>query len=212
MFRHFLFQREDHRCGGGRHDARGERGGGPWGHRGRWGGRGEGWGGHGPGFGGPFGRGGGRERMFDGGELQLVILNLLAEQPSYGYQIIKTLEERMAGGYVPSAGVIYPTLTLLEEEGFATVISAEGGRKTYAVTDAGKAHLEEQKQRLHEVSERLKQAGKGFARGRSPELMEAFVRLRNAVAAKVSREGLTAEQTKKIAEAINAAARTIDEL
>ena len=75
-----------------------------------------GFGGRGPerGFGGRggFGRGfgEGRGRMFDAGDIKLVILKLLSEQPSYGYQLIKTLEEQLAGGYTPSAGVIYPTL------------------------------------------------------------------------------------------------------
>ena len=66
-----------------------------------------------------FGRGG--ERLFDAGDVRLVVLKLLSEQPSYGYQLIKTMEQRLGGGYTPSAGVIYPTLTMLEEEGLASV-------------------------------------------------------------------------------------------
>src|ERR1700675_3700811 len=120
-------------------EKRNERGGG-WGrswdfhhgeerHRGRHGG-----------FGGPmghdrgFGGGGGRERHFDNGELRFVILQLIADKPSYGYEIIKAIEERLSGAYAPSPGVVYPTLTLLEEEGYATVSSAEGGKKLYTVT------------------------------------------------------------------------------
>src|SRR5579871_463016 len=82
--------------------------------------------------GGPFDRGfgGGRERMFDAGEIKLVVLKLLSEQPSYGYQLMKTMEERLAGGYTPSAGVIYPTLTMLEEEGL-TSAAAQDGKKVY---------------------------------------------------------------------------------
>ncbi len=64
--------------------------------------------------------GGGREgRMFDGGELRLVILALIAEKPRHGYEIIKELGERVGGDYSPSPGVVYPTLTLLEEMGYA---------------------------------------------------------------------------------------------
>src|SRR6202034_3548073 len=83
-----------------------------------------GWGGRGEGF--ERGFGGGRERFFDNGHLRLVILQLIAEKPSYGYEIIKTLEERLSGAYAPSPGVVYPTLTMLEEEGYATVSSTEG--------------------------------------------------------------------------------------
>ncbi len=154
---------------------------------------------------------GGRERFFDAGDIKLVILKLLSEQPSYGYQLIKTMEERLAGGYTPSAGVIYPTLTMLEEEGLATA-SAENNRKVYSVTPEGLEYLQAHKRQVDELVERLEEAGKSFERGRSPEIRKAFMNLRSAVIARVSRERVAAEQIRKIAEAINAAAKAIDEL
>ena len=172
--------------------------------------------------GGPMGFGGGpgargfgggsRERVFDSGELKLVILNQLAAKPSYGYEIIKAIEERLAGGYAPSPGVVYPTLTLLEEEGLTTPSANESGKKIYTVTEAGSAYLKENQRRLQEVLDRLIQTGEAFGRGRSPLIMRAFMNLRGAVKAKVSRHTLTPEQLKKIAEAIDQAARTIDEV
>jgi DNA-binding PadR family transcriptional regulator len=155
--------------------------------------------------------GGGRERLFDAGDLKLVTLKLLSEQPSYGYQLIKTMEERLAGGYTPSAGVIYPTLTLLEEEGLAAS-TVENNKKVYSVTPEGTKFLEENKQRVEGLFARLEEAGRGFERGRSPELMKAFQNLRGAVLARVTRGNATPEQIAKIAEAINAAATAIDEL
>ena len=155
--------------------------------------------------------GGGRERLFDAGDLKLVILKLLSEQPSYGYQLMKTMEQRLAGGYMPSAGVIYPTLTMLEEEGLASS-SAENNKKVYSVTTEGRGYLEENKARVDALFDRLEEAGKGFQRGRSPEIMRAFYNLRGAVVARVSRESVTPEQIQKIADAINAAAKAIDEL
>lgn len=157
-----------------------------------------------------FGGGGGRGRMFDAGDLKLVVLKLLSEQPSYGYQLIKTMEQRLAGGYTPSAGVIYPTLTLLEEEGL-TAASTENNKKVYSVTAEGLQYLESNKRRIEEIFSRLDEAGRGFERGRSPELIRAFENLRGAVAARVSRGNLTAEQIRKIVDAVNAAAKTIDE-
>ncbi len=157
------------------------------------------------------GWGGGRERMFDAGDVKLVILKLLSEQPSYGYQLIKTMEERLAGGYTPSAGVIYPTLTLLEEEGLASA-NVESNRKVYSVTPEGLEYLESNKRQVEELFARLEEAGRGFQRGRSPEIMKAFHNLRGAVVARVSRESVTAEQIRKISEAINTAAKAIDEL
>jgi len=160
------------------------------------------------GFGRGFGEG--RGRLFDAGDVKLVILKLLAEQPSYGYQLIKTMEQRLSGGYAPSPGVIYPTLTLLEEEGLATA-SSENGKKIYTVTQDGLEFLEVNKERIDELFARLEETGRGFERGRSPEIMKAFMNLRGAVGARVSRE-LKPEQIRKITEAINAAARAIDEL
>src|SRR5580658_6880521 len=172
-----------------------------------------GFGGRGPGgFGGfapALGRG--RGRMFDAGDLKLVVLKLLSEQPSYGYQLIKTMEQRLAGGYTPSAGVIYPTLTLLEEEGL-TAASTENNKKVYSVTAEGIQYLESNKRRIEEIFSRLDEAGRGFERGRSPELIRAFENLRGAVAARVSRGSLTEEQIRKIADAVNAAAKAIDEI
>jgi DNA-binding PadR family transcriptional regulator len=149
--------------------------------------------------------------MFDGGEIKLVILKLLVEQPSYGYQLIKTMEERLAGGYTPSAGVIYPTLTMLEEEGLATS-STENSKKVYSVTADGIAFLEENKERVGELFMRLEETGRGFERGRSPGIMKAFMNLRGAVMARVTRESIKPEQILKITAAINAAAKAIDEL
>lgn len=183
---------------------------------------GHGFGGHGRGgpeggFGGR-GRGGfdrgfgeGRGRLFDAGDVKLVILKLLSEQPSYGYQLIKTMEQRLSGGYAPSAGVIYPTLTMLEEEDLA-ISSAENNKKVYSLTPEGRAYLDANRTQVGELFARLEEAGRSFERGRSPEIMKAFMNLRGAVMARVSRESVKPEQIKKITDAINTAAKTIDEL
>jgi DNA-binding PadR family transcriptional regulator len=170
------------------------------------------WGERGERFGGFGGFGGGRERFFDNGQLRLVILNLIAEKPSYGYEIIKAIEERLSGGYAPSPGVIYPTLTLLEEEGLATVTSTEGGKKMFAATEEGKAHLKANQVALKAILGRMQEAGRMFGRGRSPQIMRAIMNLRFALRMRMERGNLTAEQVSKIAEAIDAAARTVDEV
>ncbi|MGA2851961.1 MAG: PadR family transcriptional regulator [Terracidiphilus sp.] len=187
-----------------------EHGGFGHGFRHRHGGPERGFGGRGPGgFGRGFGEG--RGRLFDAGDVKLVILRLLAEQPSYGYQLIKTMEQRLAGGYTPSPGVIYPTLTMLEEEGLASSVT-ENNKKIYSLTPEGNEFLESNKERIGELFERLEETGRGFERGRSPEIMKAFMNLRSAVMARVSRESTKPEQISKITEAINAAAKAIDEL
>ncbi len=105
--------------------------------------------------GGPW-RGG---RMFEQGGLKFVILRLLDEKPRHGYEIIKELEERSGGRYTPSPGTVYPTLTMLEEMGFASAAVEEGGKKVYSITDAGRAHLAENKGAVDEVIDRLAQVG-----------------------------------------------------
>jgi DNA-binding PadR family transcriptional regulator len=154
---------------------------------------------------------GGRERFLDPGDLQLIILQLLSEKPSYGYELIKSIEERLSGGYAPSPGVVYPTLTLLEERGLTQAVEpTEGGRKTYTITDAGRAELGANATRLREITERLEHTGHAFRRGRSPQIMRAFRNLAEATRIRMFRGDLTPEQIAKIAEAIDNAARTID--
>src|SRR4029079_9656328 len=98
------------------------------------------WGGRGKSRGGPFGGG----RMFDQGHLKFVILRLLDEKPRHGYEIIKEIEERFGGMYSPSPGTVYPTLTMLEDLGYARVLPEEGGKKIYEITEEGRKHLGEQ--------------------------------------------------------------------
>ena len=169
-----------------------------------------GFGGHWGGF--ERGFGGGRDRFFDNGHLRLVILQHIAEKPSYGYEIIKAIEERMGGSYSPSPGVVYPTLTLLEEEGLAEVSSTEGNRKLYAATAQGREYLKANQVPLKAIFGRIEEAGKAFGRGRSPQVHRAIMNLKFALKMRLSRGDLNAEQVGKIAEAIDAAARVIDEV
>src|ERR1700710_2794797 len=100
----------------------------------------------GGGFGGRHGMGGGdmmrAGRMLAQGDLRLIALALIAEQPRHGYEIIKLLEDKTAGWYSPSPGIVYPTLTYLEEVGYLTA-QPEGAKRLYTITPEGRAHLEE---------------------------------------------------------------------
>ena len=136
---------------------------------GRRGGRG-GWGGHHRhgGFFGRHGRGGGGDgfrmgRKLGAGDLQLLLLHLLQENPRHGYELIKELESRTSGYYSPSPGVIYPALTYLEEIGFASV-EAEGNKKLYRITETGAAFLKENQQTAEAMLTELAEIGRRFAR------------------------------------------------
>jgi DNA-binding PadR family transcriptional regulator len=104
-------------------------------------------------------------RMLATGDLRLIALALIAEQPRHGYEIIKVLEEKTAGWYSPSPGIVYPTLTFLEEAGYVTA-QAEGAKKLYTITDEGRAYLDENRDFVDAVLERLGAIGSKIARMR----------------------------------------------
>src|SRR5437016_8162252 len=124
--------------------------------------------------GGRHGMGGGEMmragRMLAQGDLRLNALALIAEQPRYGYEIIKLLEDKTAGWYAPSPGIVYPTLTYLEEAGYVTA-QAEGAKKLYTITAEGKAHLEENRDFVDAVLERMSAIGE-----RATRIREHFAR------------------------------------
>lgn len=143
---------------------------GPEGPDGRWA-AGRGWrrrqgfglGGRGHGFGGgDMVRAG---RMLATGDLRLIALALIAEQPRHGYEIIKVLEEKTSDFYSPSPGIVYPTLTFLEEAGYVTA-QTEGAKKLYTITDEGRAYLGENRDFVDAVLERLAAIGNKIARMR----------------------------------------------
>jgi DNA-binding PadR family transcriptional regulator len=161
-------------------------------------------------FGGPWG-GRFRGRVFDTGDLRFVILRLIAEKPSYGYEIIKEIEERLGGSYAPSPGVVYPTLTLLEELGYVTVSVGDGTKKLHTITPEGKAALEANKPAVDALFERMEQAGAAFGRGRAPQIMRAVENFRMALRLKTSQGSLNEEQVRRIVEAIDAAVKQIEQ-
>jgi DNA-binding PadR family transcriptional regulator len=121
------------------------------------------------GWGGRHGFGGGdmirAGRMLATGDLRLIALALIAEQPRHGYEIIKVLEDKTDGWYSPSPAIVYPTLTFLEEAGYVTGQS-EGAKKLYTITGEGRAHLEDNRNFVDAVLERLAAVGEKIARMR----------------------------------------------
>ena len=156
------------------------------------------------------GRGGPRaSRLFDHGELRLVVLALIAERPRHGYEIIKEIEDRVASTYSPSPGVIYPTLIMLEEIGHATV-AEEDGKKRYAITPDGGAYLAAHRVALDGALERMRSVSDANGGGPAPELVRATENLKLALRLRQGRGPLTAEQTHAIAAALDAAAVAIE--
>lgn len=104
-------------------------------------------------------------RRLASGDLQLVLLALLEKQPSHGYELIKALEERSGGFYSPSPGMIYPALTWLEEVGYASV-TAEGTKKLYSITEAGRAYLDQNRDVTNAMLGQLEFVGRKMGRVR----------------------------------------------
>jgi DNA-binding PadR family transcriptional regulator len=116
-------------------------------------------------------------RLFEQGDLKYVILRLLEEKPRHGYEIIKELENRFGGSYAPSPGTVYPTLTMLEDMGYARVVPEEGGKKIYEITDEGRKHLAEHSTTVNDIFDRIARFVEGFTDTPMMELNQAFQRL-----------------------------------
>ena len=119
-------------------------------------------------------------RLFEQGDLKYVILRLLEDKPRHGYEIIKELESRFGGSYAPSPGTVYPTLTMLEDLGFARVVPEEGGKKIYEITDDGRKHLAEHSTTVDDIFERIARFVEGFTDSPMMDLNAAFQRLAKA--------------------------------
>jgi DNA-binding PadR family transcriptional regulator len=136
-------------------------------------------------------RGGGRRggaRMFGHGDLKLLLLALIEQEPRHGYELIRTIEDMFHGQYSPSPGTVYPTLTLLEEMGHVAAQSQEGGRKRYAITNEGRAFLDENRDTVDAVMESTERKARFAAKLATPmAIRDAVHALKHALAMRVSK-------------------------
>ena len=202
MYGHHHHSHRGHRHGCGSDTAPGSRDG--W-ERGGWGrGRGGPMDGR---MGGPGGRG--RGRPFEPGDLRLLVLQLVGEQPRHGYEIIKAIEEALGGAYSPSPGVIYPTLTLLEETGLVTA-ETQGAKKLYSLTDEGRRFLETEAPQAAAARERFDEARRRFGAGPPPEVVRAMTNLRHAMQVRLDKGPLAPEALDAITAALDRAAAEVE--
>ncbi len=158
---------------------------------------------------------GGRDRLarfLEHGDLKMLVMHLINEKPRHGYEIIKAIEDLAGGAYAPSPGVVYPTLTLLEELGQVTS-TTEGSRKRFAITEDGKAVLAASQDAVNTLLARIAAAQPREAAApiiRAMENLKTALRLKLGGAA--SGQAAAVEQTRKIADLLDATARQIEEL
>lgn len=186
-----------HRCGPRRHFASpDDLPGGPLPHHGRHHRRAHG------------GRRGGR--LFDYGDLRLLLLAMIAERPRHGYELIKAIEERFGGSYSPSPGVIYPTLSWLDDMGYARIDAEAAGRKSYHLTTEGEAFLAANRAAVDELLARAAPAGAdGDAAVPSP-VVRAMENLKVAMRLRLRRGPIDQGAAETIAAALDAAAQAVE--
>jgi len=158
------------------------------------------------------GRGRGRRarRMFEGGELRLVLLKLIADEPRHGYDLIRAIEDLTGGEYAPSPGIVYPTLTLLQDMGLVEEAAGEGPRKPFQITEEGKAHLAEREEEVEGLFERLRDLAPREEHTAGPAIGRAVKNLMTALRHRVGRDGLDDELLHEIAAILDEAAQRIE--
>ena len=151
-----------------------------------------------------------RENRFERGDIKYVILDLLRERPSYGYEIIRGLEERFGGLYTPSAGTVYPTLQMLEEMGYVTSSQSEG-RKNFTITPAGTQFLKDQKSQVADVQDRMR--GLGDRISSAGEVHDMVDRMKDMLkTVKHNRRNINPEKIRRIREVLERTQREIEDL
>ncbi|HEU4452448.1 MAG TPA: PadR family transcriptional regulator [Longimicrobium sp.] len=151
--------------------------------------------------------------MFGHGDLKFVVLNLLAEKPRHGYEIIRELEDRFGGAYSPSPGTVYPTLSLLEDLGYARATPEEGSsKKVFEITDEGRKYLEENRGTVDDIFSRVEDMG-AFMIGRSMSVLgRAYANLRRAGIRSAMRHHGDEQWLERAREILDRAARDIEGL
>ena len=157
-------------------------------------------------------RGGRRRRVFDSGELRLVLLKLIADQPRHGYELIRAIEELTGGLYVPSAGMVYPILTLLQDMGQIEEATPGGARKQFAVTAEGSEHLTARRQEVEALFARLSELASARKRTDGGPIRRAMENLRAALMYRLNRDSVETETLHAAAAILDDAAQKIERL
>jgi DNA-binding PadR family transcriptional regulator len=160
------------------------------------------------------GRGGrrGRARVFESGELRLVLLKLIADEPRHGYDLIRAVEELTGGSYAPSPGVVYPTLTMLLDMGLIDEVKGGGARKAFRITTEGEAHLAEKAEEVEALIARLSGLGDHQRKAGGAPIKRAVGNLLSALWHRVTREDADEDMLHGIAAILDEAAQKIERM
>ncbi len=157
------------------------------------------------------GRRGPRGRMFAGGELRLLLLKLIGDETRHGYELIKAIEELTGGNYAPSPGVVYPTLSLLLDEGMIEEKADASPRKAFAITAEGEVELSSRSEEAEALVTRLIALNEEDDAHRAPPIGRAVGNLFAALRGR-AQSGFDSETVHQVAEILDEAARKIERL
>ena len=153
-----------------------------------------------------------RGRMFRRGELRLVLLHLIADEPRHGYDLIRQIEEMTGGHYAPSPGIVYPTLTLMAEMDLIGETLGEDGKKIYSITERGSARLAEEQEQIDHILERLDGVSKMGEASDGASIRRAMHNLKSAVRIRLASENKGSDKILDVAAIIDEAASRIERL
>lgn len=160
-----------------------------------------------------FGTGGRgfRFRMFDRGDLKYVILRLLSEKPMHGYEVMRALEEESGGCYSASPGSVYPTLQMLEDQGYV-VCEEKEGKKVYSITQEGRAFLKENGDLVDDILDRVSSFTDRFFNTEMTDLTRSFRKLAQVTFERGLRWSETPDELARVQEILERATREIEEI
>jgi len=150
-----------------------------------------------------------RGRLFDYGELRLLLLAMIAERPRHGYELIKEIGDRFGGAYVPSPGVVYPTLAWLDDMGYAAIDPEPSGRKLYRITPEGEAFLSANRAAADDLLARISaERPAGYMLPES--VLHAMKRLKHAMRMRLHSGPIDEVAAERITAALDAATRSLE--
>lgn len=159
------------------------------------------------------GRGGrGGRRVFDATELRRVLLHLIAAEPRHGYDLIRAIEDMSGSAYAPSPGVVYPALSMLDDQGFIQAVDADGARKMFEITDTGRAELESDTKLTETLLGRLEQLASNASRLDAAPVKRAMRNLKTALRDRLDRDDADKDTVHDIAAILDDAAQRIERL
>lgn len=153
-----------------------------------------------------------RKRFFGHGELRILVLDILTREPSHGYELIKSIETMTEGHYIPSPGVIYPTLDFLEANKLISLEDEENGRKKITITELGTQWLAAHHEALAQIKERMAARAVGRKLRTNPEMKRALDNIKAVLDLKVNQQDVEPATLKRIIGIIDKAAYEISQL